>query len=70
MKGTQDIMIGARSRPDHVAAASEDAEALSRDVDRLGRLLGEVIREQEGDAAFQLVEELRAVTKELRAADR
>lgn len=62
-------MIGARSRPGHAAASVEDAEPLSRDVDRLGRLLGEVIREQEGEAAFQLVEEFRAATKELRAAD-
>ena len=31
--------------------ASEDEE-LSRDVNTLGRLLGEVLREQEGEAIF------------------
>ena len=48
--------------------ASEDEE-LSRDVNTLGRLLGEVLREQEGEAGFALVEELRARTKALRAQD-
>jgi phosphoenolpyruvate carboxylase len=48
--------------------ASEDEE-LSRDVNTLGRLLGEVLREQEGEAGFALVEELRARTKALRARD-
>ena len=47
---------------------SED-DQLSHDVGLLGRLLGDVLREQEGDAAFALVEELRARTKALRAAD-
>jgi hypothetical protein len=48
--------------------ASEDEE-LSRDVNTLGRLLGEVLREQEGEAGFALVEELRARTKALRAQE-
>jgi phosphoenolpyruvate carboxylase len=47
---------------------SEDEE-LSRDVNTLGRLLGEVLREQEGEPGFALVEELRARTKALRAQD-
>lgn len=47
--------------------ASED-DALSRDVNALGRLLGEVLREQEGERGFALVEDYRARTKELRAA--
>src|SRR5262245_33019489 len=47
---------------------SED-DQLSQDVSLLGRLLGDVLREQEGDDAFGLVEELRARTKALRAAD-
>jgi phosphoenolpyruvate carboxylase len=46
---------------------SEDA--LGREVNTLGRLLGDVIREQEGQAVFELVEEYRAATKALRAED-
>ncbi len=44
-----------------------DEDALGRDVDHLGRLLGEVLREQEGEKGFALVEEYRARTKALRA---
>ena len=46
-----------------------DEDALGREVNTLGRLLGDVIREQEGEAGFQLVEEYRAATKALRAGD-
>ena len=49
--------------------ADSDADALSRDVNTLGRLLGDVLREVEGEAAFALVEEYRAATKALRAGD-
>jgi phosphoenolpyruvate carboxylase len=48
--------------------AGLDEDRLSRDVDTLGRLLGEVLREQEGDQGFALVEEYRARTKALRGA--
>jgi len=44
-------------------------DPLAREVDRLGRLLGDVIREQEGQDAFELVEAYRAATKALRAPD-
>jgi phosphoenolpyruvate carboxylase len=44
-------------------------DALGREVNTLGRLLGDVIREQEGQAGFELVEEYRAATKALRAED-
>ena len=47
---------------------SED-DQLSRDVSLLGRLLGDVLREQEGEGGFALVEELRASTKALRTPD-
>ena len=47
----------------------EEADSLSRDVNTLGRLLGEVLRELEGDTAFALVEEFRAATKALRASE-
>src|SRR5439155_2773022 len=42
---------------------------LSRDVGTLGRLLGGVLREYEGEAGFDLVEEYRARTKALRWPD-
>jgi phosphoenolpyruvate carboxylase len=45
-----------------------DADPLSADVNTLGRLLGDVLREQEGEAGFALVEEYRACTKQMRAA--
>jgi phosphoenolpyruvate carboxylase len=48
---------------------SSEHDPLSRDVDRLGRLLGEVLTELEGEDAFRLVEEYRAGTKALRARD-
>ena len=41
-------------------------EALRRDVDRLGRALGEAIREVSGERLYRLVEEVRARTKRLR----
>ena len=44
-----------------------DEDSLGRDVDALGRMLGEVLREQEGESGFALVEEYRAKTKALRA---
>ena len=44
-------------------------EPLARDVDLLGRLLGDVLAEREGAAGFSLVEEYRARTKALRAGD-
>ena len=55
--------------PPQDAGRTDDApdEALARHVDALGRLLGQVLLEQEGPAAFQLVEEYRSSTKELRA---
>ncbi len=47
--------------------APREEDALAREVDLLGRLLGEVLREREGEAGFALVEEYRAATKALRA---
>jgi phosphoenolpyruvate carboxylase len=41
-------------------------DPLARDVDLLGRLLGDVLAEREGGAGFALVEEYRARTKALR----
>jgi phosphoenolpyruvate carboxylase len=49
--------------------AKRERDALARDVDVLGRLLGRVLREQEGEGGFDLVEEYRARTKALRSPD-
>ncbi len=47
---------------------SEDAFApLSADVDFLATTLGEVFRQQEGDDLFELVEQVRQLTKQIRA---
>jgi len=42
---------------------------LSNDIRLLGNLLGNVIREQHGEAAFGLVEKVRAVAKARRSGD-
>jgi len=42
------------------------ANALSADVRLLGGLLGNIIREQQGESAFQLVEDVRARSRERR----
>lgn len=49
--------------------APGEPDGLSRDVNALGRLLGDVLAEQEGPAGFALVEDLRAWTKRLRPPD-
>lgn len=40
-----------------------DTTALSSDIRLLGNLLGQIIREQHGDDAFELVEQVRAIAK-------
>ena len=47
----------------------EDGGELARDVRRLGNALGEVLREQGGEALFETVERIRALTKEARTQD-
>jgi phosphoenolpyruvate carboxylase len=44
------------------------ARTLNQDVHDLGVALGEVLREQAGEALFELVEEIRIQTRDLRAA--
>ena len=45
------------------AARSRDNERpLVEDIRLLGRLLGDVIREQEGDLAFELIEQIRQLS--------
>ena len=47
----------------------EVTSPLSADIHLLGDLLGQVIREQHGDKAFELVEQVRAVAKTRRGGD-
>ncbi len=53
----------ARTAPTRRHATTADAavknQPLVDDIRRLGRILGDVIREQEGVAAFELVERVR-----------
>ncbi|MFN8531224.1 MAG: phosphoenolpyruvate carboxylase [Anaerolineae bacterium] len=51
------------------AAQTTDLSALSSDIRELGALLGKVIKEQHGEAAFQLVEKVRTVAKDRRIGD-
>lgn len=44
------------------ADANSKNEPLIRDIRLLGRILGDVIREQEGDAAFDLIERVRRLS--------
>ncbi len=43
--------------------SADSSSALSADIKLLGNLLGEIIREQHGDSALQLVEQIRASAK-------
>src|ERR1035437_5136267 len=45
-----------------LAKAKENARPLVEDIRLLGRILGDVIREQEGAAAFELVERIRKLS--------
>lgn len=48
------------ARTSGAAKASVDKDApLKEDIRLLGRLLGDVLRDQEGDAVFQVVETIR-----------
>jgi len=55
-----------RSRPAPPRRAAQDAAAKNRplveDIRLLGRILGEVIREQEGRAAYELIERVRRLS--------
>ena len=43
---------------------------LSRDIQLLGELLGDVLCEQEGEELYQLVEQVRALSRLARGGDR
>jgi phosphoenolpyruvate carboxylase len=51
------------------ALSTRELNPLSMDVRYLGNLLGQVIKEQHGEDAFQLVEQVRALAKARRAGD-
>ncbi len=57
-----------RVRPAGPGEAPEGFERLRADVDFLGTCLGDVLREQEGEHLFALVERVRGLTKAIRAA--
>jgi phosphoenolpyruvate carboxylase len=61
-----------RERLEELTAREGEAKVapLSRDVRSLGRLLGEVLKEQAGGALFNAVEELRRLTTAQREAAR
>lgn len=48
------------------SSPEKSSSALSRDIRLLGNLLGEIIREQHGNAAFDLVEDVRGKAKSRR----
>ncbi|HET9222252.1 MAG TPA: phosphoenolpyruvate carboxylase, partial [Roseiflexaceae bacterium] len=50
-------------------SSADPRDRLSTTIHYLGDILGGVIREQAGDAAFALEEQVRALAKELRAGD-
>jgi len=59
-------MARAKAKPSAPTAASSDAAAKNKplvdDIRLLGRILGDVIREQEGKAAYELVERIRQLS--------
>ena len=55
--------------PARIAPATREHDPLSRDVDALGRLLGEVLREQEGAARSRWSRSTAPRTKALRAGE-
>ena len=48
----------------------EQPEELRSDVRQLGKLLGDTIKEQQGEKLYQLVEEVRAISKNARQGDK
>ena len=42
---------------------------LSREIDKLGRLCGDIIRQMAGDESFELVEQLRLLVRRMHQQD-
>ncbi|HRD98611.1 MAG TPA: phosphoenolpyruvate carboxylase [Rubrivivax sp.] len=62
---TRPKTVPARTKVSHLAAQSDAAaknRPLVEDIRLLGRILGDVIREQEGSAAFDLIERVRQLS--------
>ncbi|MEG2963539.1 MAG: phosphoenolpyruvate carboxylase, partial [Janthinobacterium sp.] len=60
-------MLNDAVAPEIVPAAGSDKDApLKEDIRLLGRLLGDVLREQEGDAVFHVVETIRQTSVRFR----
>lgn len=60
-------MLNDAVAPEIVPAAGSDKDApLKEDIRLLGRLLGDVLREQEGDAVFNVVETIRQTSVRFR----
>ena len=60
-------MLNDAVAPEIVPAAASDKDApLKEDIRLLGRLLGDVLREQEGDAVFNVVETIRQTSVRFR----
>ncbi len=53
---------GTRAAPRRARAGAPDESALLEDIRFLGRILGDVIREQEGREAYELVERIRQLS--------
>ena len=58
--------VALASKPSAKAVAADKNEPLMRDIRLLGRILGEVIREQEGRDAYELVERVRKLSVAIR----
>ncbi|CAM3550215.1 phosphoenolpyruvate carboxylase [Bordetella sputigena] len=61
--------VPAGAGQDETAAGAPADQPLTEDIRLLGRLLGEVIREQEGDEAYELVEQVRQLAVAYRRDD-
>jgi phosphoenolpyruvate carboxylase len=52
----------ARPRAESTRRSRENERPLVEDIRLLGRILGDVIRDQDGEAAFELIEQIRTLS--------
>ncbi len=62
VKSSRDLPAGSDSQQRPRARAKDNERPLVEDIRLLGRILGDVIREQEGVAAYELIEEVRKLS--------